>query len=148
MNLMIRSPYLLFGLVLLCGCDGGRGSVLDVPDIERPPISLERPNDGVRSGTTQTPEDDHDQESSQGSSGTTTTRTLECSGTYTCRESGTAQPTSVSLTREGGHCKFQSFTLETDGRLTSGDKEVGRWSSSTSLLTITQDGRTLVCTKS
>jgi hypothetical protein len=137
MNLMIRS----FGVVVLCACTGGGGTITDVPDIERPPTTFERPNERARTGTTSQNGDDDK------SSAPEVANTLDCSGTYTCREATSTTPSTISLNETSGQCRFETFVLERDNRVTSGGSAIGTWTVTGSGLTINAAGRTLTCTK-
>jgi hypothetical protein len=137
MNLMIRS----LAFVFFCACTGGGGTISDVPDIERPPTTFERPNERARTGATR-PDNDEDR-TNQPTQGTG----LDCSGTYTCREGGVANSFSTITLDGRDPCTFGSFVLERDGRVTSGANEVGTWVVTSSGLTIVASGRTLTCTK-
>jgi len=138
-----------FALLILCACEGGGGTIPDVPDIERPPISYERPNQRAATGTPSPTapgqrEDDDDGEPSPPRAGSTT---LDCNGTYSCTEAGGAQPSQIRLERNGDACRFDNFVLEANGQVTSGGNTVGGWVVSNAGLTITASGRVLNCTK-
>jgi hypothetical protein len=136
MNLIMRS----FALVFLGACTGGGGPISDVPDIERPPATFERPNERARTGVTRPDDDQERDQPAQGSS-------LDCSGTYTCREATSTTPSTITLDGTGGTCRFETFVLETDNRVTSGGNAIGTWTASSGRLTIVAAGRTLSCTK-
>jgi hypothetical protein len=135
MNLMIRS----LGVVVLCACTGGGGTISDVPDIERPPTTFERPNERAKTGTTS--QNDDDNKTPDGATA------LDCSGTYTCREATSTTPSTITLNETSGQCRFETFVLEQDNRVTSGGNAIGTWTVTSSGLTIVAAGRTLTCTK-
>jgi hypothetical protein len=140
MNPMIRS----FAFVVLCACTGGGGPIPDAPDIERPPSTFERPNQRARTGVASQNDDEKDapQTTIPSAGGT-----LDCSGRYTCREAGSATTSTITLDNASGQCRFETFVLEADGRVTSGTNPVGTWVVTSSGLTISASGRTLTCTK-
>lgn len=85
----------------------------------------------------------------KGAPGTPGTSTLDCSGTYLCREVGKTNTDTVTLTQTlGGACVVDGTSIEPDGRLTSKGKTVGTWSVTSTGFTATANGETIICTKS